>query len=356
MAPTPPATHAHDPARRRARLRAQHRALHAGQADRPSSRASSGWPRPTSSSSRRTRTRAARVPRCARRSPPRPTSCRAIRTATASRSRRRWPRATASAPRASCSATAPTTSSSSSRRRSSSPATRPCTRATRSPSTRWPRRRAARTASRSRRTTYGHDLRGDAPGDHRPHPDRVRRQPEQPDRHLDRTRGARGVHRVGAAGRRWSCSTRRTTSTSSRAAVAPSPQWIDRYPNLVVSRTFSKAYGLAALRVGYGLMHPRVADMLNRVRQPFNVNALAQAAAVAALGDAAYVEESRAINRAGMRRWRRGCARWACPGCRRTRTSCWSRSATPAASTSGCLRRASSCARSPTTGCRSTCA
>jgi histidinol-phosphate aminotransferase len=83
-------------------------------------------------------------------------------------------------------------------------------------------------------------------------------------------------------------------------AVAPSPQWIDRHPNLVVSRTFSKAHGLAALRVGYGLMHPRVADMLNRVRQPFNVNALAQVAAVAALGDVAYVEESRAINRAGI--------------------------------------------------------
>jgi histidinol-phosphate aminotransferase len=47
-------------------------------------------------------------------------------------------------------------------------------------------------------------------------------------------------------------------------------------------------------------MHPRVADMLNRVRQPFNVNALAQVAAVAALGDHAYVEESRAINRAGI--------------------------------------------------------
>jgi histidinol-phosphate aminotransferase len=60
-----------------------------------------------------------------------------------------------------------------------------------------------------------------------------------------------------------------------------------------VSRTFSKAYGLAALRVGYGIMHAKVADMLNRVRQPFNVNALAQVAALAALADTAYVEESR---------------------------------------------------------------
>ena len=73
------------------------------------------------------------------------------------------------------------------------------------------------------------------------------------------------------------------------------------YPNLVVSRTFSKAYGLAALRVGYGIMNAKVADMLNRVRQPFNVNALAQAAALAALADTAYVDESRALNREGMR-------------------------------------------------------
>ncbi len=85
------------------------------------------------------------------------------------------------------------------------------------------------------------------------------------------------------------------------AAVAPSPQWVAEHPNLVVSRTFSKAYGLAGLRVGYGIMNARVADMLNRVRQPFNVNALAQAAAIAALADPAYVEESRALNRDGMR-------------------------------------------------------
>jgi histidinol-phosphate aminotransferase len=82
---------------------------------------------------------------------------------------------------------------------------------------------------------------------------------------------------------------------------APSAAWVGRYPNLVVSRTFSKAHGLAALRVGYGIMHPKVADMLNRVRQPFNVNSIAQAAALAALGDAAYVEESRALNDEGMR-------------------------------------------------------
>jgi histidinol-phosphate aminotransferase len=81
---------------------------------------------------------------------------------------------------------------------------------------------------------------------------------------------------------------------------APSVAWVGKYPNLVVSRTFSKAYGLAALRVGYGVMDARVADIVNRVRQPFNVNTLAQAAAVAALADTAYVEESRALNREGI--------------------------------------------------------
>ena len=64
-----------------------------------------------------------------------------------------------------------------------------------------------------------------------------------------------------------------------------SVKWLKRNPNLVVVRTFSKAYGLAGLRVGYGLMHPALADIMNRVRQPFNVNGLALAAATAALDD-----------------------------------------------------------------------
>jgi histidinol-phosphate aminotransferase len=85
------------------------------------------------------------------------------------------------------------------------------------------------------------------------------------------------------------------------AQNAPSAAWTGTYANLVVSRTFSKAYGLAALRVGYGLMNASLADMLNRVRQPFNVNSMAQVAALAALADTAYVDESRALNRAGMR-------------------------------------------------------
>ena len=76
--------------------------------------------------------------------------------------------------------------------------------------------------------------------------------------------------------------------------------WISEYPNLIVSRTFSKAYGLAGLRIGYGLMHPAVADLLNRVRQPFNVSSVAQAAALAALADVAYVEESARLNCEGL--------------------------------------------------------
>jgi histidinol-phosphate aminotransferase len=78
-------------------------------------------------------------------------------------------------------------------------------------------------------------------------------------------------------------------------------QWLSDFPNLIVTRTFSKAYGLAALRVGYGLSHPDVADLLNRVRQPFNVDSFAQAAALAALEDQDYLRRSVEANDQGMR-------------------------------------------------------
>lgn len=78
-------------------------------------------------------------------------------------------------------------------------------------------------------------------------------------------------------------------------------KWLKRYPNLVISRTFSKAYGLAGLRVGYALAHPTVADLMNRVRQPFNVNSIALAAATAALDDMEFVARSYAENLQGMR-------------------------------------------------------
>ncbi|MCX4187551.1 histidinol-phosphate transaminase [Methylophaga sp. OBS4] len=77
--------------------------------------------------------------------------------------------------------------------------------------------------------------------------------------------------------------------------------WLQDYHNLIITRTFSKAYGLAGLRVGYALSHPEVADLLNRVRQPFNVNNLAQAAAVAALSDDTYLQQARELNNTGMK-------------------------------------------------------
>ncbi|WP_018882095.1 MULTISPECIES: histidinol-phosphate transaminase [unclassified Thioalkalivibrio] len=85
------------------------------------------------------------------------------------------------------------------------------------------------------------------------------------------------------------------------AGYPDTTQWLDRYPNLIVTRTFSKIQGLAGLRLGYAVSSPAVADLLNRVRQPFNVNAIAQAAGLAALDDTAHVEKSVAVNRDGLR-------------------------------------------------------
>jgi histidinol-phosphate aminotransferase len=84
------------------------------------------------------------------------------------------------------------------------------------------------------------------------------------------------------------------------AMKSDSVGWLKRFPNLIVTRTFSKAYGLAGLRVGYALASEPVADMMNRVRQPFNVSSLAQAAAVMAMQDDAFLGECLEINRAGM--------------------------------------------------------
>jgi histidinol-phosphate aminotransferase len=81
---------------------------------------------------------------------------------------------------------------------------------------------------------------------------------------------------------------------------APSVAWLAEFPNLVLTRTFSKAYGLAGLRVGYALASADVAGLLNRVRQPFNVNTLALLGATAALNDAAFIADSKRINDAGM--------------------------------------------------------
>ena len=86
-------------------------------------------------------------------------------------------------------------------------------------------------------------------------------------------------------------------------------KWLKRHPNLVVTRTFSKAYGLAGLRVGYALAQPSVADIMNRVRQPFNVNSIALAAATAALDDMEFVARSYAENLNGLRQIEEGATR-----------------------------------------------
>jgi histidinol-phosphate aminotransferase len=82
-----------------------------------------------------------------------------------------------------------------------------------------------------------------------------------------------------------------------------SAAWVRSYPNLVVSRTFSKAYGLAGLRVGFAIAQPAVTDLMNRIRQPFNVNSMAQAAAIAALTDTAFLEKGARNNAAGYRQF-----------------------------------------------------
>ncbi|MDH4023494.1 MAG: histidinol-phosphate transaminase [Gammaproteobacteria bacterium] len=85
-------------------------------------------------------------------------------------------------------------------------------------------------------------------------------------------------------------------------------RWLDDMPNLIVCRTFSKMYGLAGLRIGYAVSHPEVAELLNRVRQPFNVNSLAQVAALAALGAEDHVRRSQEVNLNGLRQLRVGLA------------------------------------------------
>ncbi|MFW5426011.1 MAG: histidinol-phosphate transaminase [Methylophagaceae bacterium] len=82
--------------------------------------------------------------------------------------------------------------------------------------------------------------------------------------------------------------------------IVDSVSWLKKYSNLIITRTFSKAYGLAGLRVGYALSHPEVADLINRIRQPFNVNSLALAAATVALNDDDYIVKTKQLNDAGM--------------------------------------------------------
>lgn len=85
--------------------------------------------------------------------------------------------------------------------------------------------------------------------------------------------------------------------------------WLAEFPNLLVTKTFSKAYGLAGLRVGYAWAHASVAELMNRVRQPFNVSSLGLVAATAALDDEDYIARSYAANRLGMAQLTQGLRR-----------------------------------------------
>lgn len=76
-----------------------------------------------------------------------------------------------------------------------------------------------------------------------------------------------------------------------------------QYPNLLLLRTFSKIYGLAALRIGYGIAQPNVVDLINRVREPFNTSTIAQRAAITALEDEAYKQECFQKNKAGKKQF-----------------------------------------------------
>lgn len=78
-----------------------------------------------------------------------------------------------------------------------------------------------------------------------------------------------------------------------------SVEWTEKYANLVVLRTFSKVYGLAALRIGYGIAHSEVIAHLNRVREPFNANSLAQKAALTAINDQPYTQQCFEKNKVG---------------------------------------------------------
>jgi len=85
-----------------------------------------------------------------------------------------------------------------------------------------------------------------------------------------------------------------------------SVRWIDEFPNLCIVRTFSKIHGLAALRIGYLIAHPEVAETLNRLRQPFNANSLGLAAATASIRDTDHIADERDANQAAIQQLTKG--------------------------------------------------
>lgn len=91
-----------------------------------------------------------------------------------------------------------------------------------------------------------------------------------------------------------------------QAEYSEATTWLHQYANLIVTRTFSKAYGLAGLRIGYSICHPDIANLINRVRQPFNANSLALLAAETALSDEEYIKQSVKTNQQGMKQMTEG--------------------------------------------------
>lgn len=85
---------------------------------------------------------------------------------------------------------------------------------------------------------------------------------------------------------------------------------LNKYPNLVVSRSLSKAYGLAGLRIGYAVSNPEIANLFNRVRQPFNVNSLALVSAIAVMNDDAFVQKVAENNRQELQRYEAFCQQY----------------------------------------------
>ena len=133
-------------------------------------------------------------------------------------------------------------------------------------------------------------------------------------------------------------------------------RWLERFPNLVVTRTFSKAYGLAGLRIGYALAHPQVAELMNRIRPPFNVNAVALAAAEAALDDKEHLLHSLENNVAGLQQLTAAFTEWECHISRRSATSSPLISVVRRhRSTTHCCVQGLLCVRWPAMICRTTC-
>ena len=82
---------------------------------------------------------------------------------------------------------------------------------------------------------------------------------------------------------------------------------INQFDNLIILHTFSKIYGMAALRIGYGIANPNIIRMLEPAREPFNVNSIAQKAAIAAIGDQEFIMECKRKNREGLQQYYEFC-------------------------------------------------